>query len=79
MRAVRSGEGDAGATAGDLRFQRGDARVEFVRRQRVEILLRDFRERVLWLGREKIVTVHRDSVDRARLAVNKPREPEVVR
>ena len=51
-------ERPAGTRARDLGLEQRDARVELVHRQGIEILPRQFGERVLGLGGEQIVRVH---------------------
>jgi NADPH2:quinone reductase len=57
----------------DLRSESLDSRLQFVDRQRVEILPGEQHERVVGLAWEEVVEVHRRSVDPPRRGVNKRR------
>ncbi len=62
------------AAADDFRLQRGDARLKLVHRQRIEILFDQSVEQIVFTARKIFVGVHRGSVDRGRVDVNKARE-----
>lgn len=70
--AVRAGGVDTGANTGDLGFELDDARMEFVDRQRVEILGEKLVQWVLRPSRKQVVEVHNASkVDRGAREVNR--------
>lgn len=59
--------------SGDLDLERFDAGVQFLDRERIEVLTSKLGQRIAWLAREKIVDVHATDVDPSRAAVNKLR------
>lgn len=63
---------DLALRAGDFRFQRGHPQLQFVDRQRVEILAYQSDQRVVGPPRGEIVQIHAHNLDRAARPVNKP-------
>lgn len=68
---MADGEVDLRADAGDLRLQRGDAFVQLVYGERIEVLPGKRRQRIFRPGREEIVRVHRATLTPAGGRVNK--------
>lgn len=59
------------AAAGDLTLQRGDARLEFIDGEAIDILPDELVHRIVGALGEKIVGLHRHNVDRGGPHVNK--------
>ena len=60
-----------GTTSCDLRLERGDARVEFVDREGIEVLPSEVAEQIVLATRQIFVGVHALNVDPGRSDVNK--------
>ena len=56
---------DLRAHPGDLALERGDALLELLDRQGIEILLRELHQRIAGLAREELFEVHARRIDRS--------------